>query len=74
MQAIPLRYAAIAVIAAAALSLPAISSAQAAKRTADWIVPQNCKIVGSISHRCLSFKSDATWPQGLSDYYGGNGG
>jgi hypothetical protein len=32
----------------------------------------NCKIVGAISHRCLNFHSDATWPGGLSDYHGSN--
>ncbi|MGA2125288.1 MAG: hypothetical protein ABSG76_03960 [Xanthobacteraceae bacterium] len=31
-----------------------------------------CKIVGAISHRCLNFHSDATWPGGLSDYHGSN--
>ena len=32
----------------------------------------NCKIVGSITHHCLSFHSDSIWPQGLVDYHGSN--
>jgi hypothetical protein len=31
-----------------------------------------CKVVGAISHRCYTFDSDATWPDGLSDYHGSN--
>jgi hypothetical protein len=31
-----------------------------------------CKIVGSISHRCLNFDSDSILPQGLADYHGSN--
>ncbi len=69
-----LRNTAIAAIAAAALSLPAISSAQAENGTPYQYGAQQCKIIGSISHRCLNFNSDATWPEGLSDYYGSNGG
>ena len=34
----------------------------------------HCRIVGAISHRCLNFHSDSTWPQGLADYHGSNGG
>jgi hypothetical protein len=26
------------------------------------------------SHRCYTFQSDATWREGLSTYYGSNGG
>jgi len=33
---------------------------------------ENCKIVGSISHRCLNFDSDSILPQGLADYHGSN--
>ena len=73
-QTMSLRHAAIAVIAAAALSLPAISSAPAAERTGVGSATEQCQIVGAISHRCLSFDSDATWPEGLSDYHGSNGG
>ena len=68
------RHAAFAVIAAAALSLPALSSALAAERTAVRDATEQCRIVGTISHRCLSFDSDATWPEGLTDYHGSNGG
>jgi len=68
------RHAAIVAIAAAALSLPAISSALAMERTAAKHPTQQCRIVGAISHRCLNFHSDATWPEGLADYHGSNGG
>ena len=34
---------------------------------------QHCKIIDAISHRCLNFESDSTWPEGLSDYHGSNG-
>lgn len=73
-QPISLRPAAIAVIAAAALALPAISSAQAEKATTNGIATKQCRIVGAISHRCLNFHSDATWPEGLVDYHGSKGG
>ena len=33
-----------------------------------------CRIVDAISHRCLTFHSDSTWPQGLPDFNGSNGG
>jgi hypothetical protein len=35
---------------------------------------QSCRVVGAISHRCYAFQSDATWPAGLADYHGSNGG
>jgi hypothetical protein len=73
-QTMSLRHAALAVIAAAALSLPAISSAPAAERTGLGNAMEQCEIIGAISHRCLSFDSDATWPEGLADYHGSNGG
>lgn len=31
-----------------------------------------CRIVGAISHCCYRFDSDATWPEGLSDFHGSN--
>jgi hypothetical protein len=34
----------------------------------------SCKIVGAISHRCWTFRSDSAWPTGLADYHGANGG
>jgi hypothetical protein len=34
----------------------------------------SCRYVGAISHRCYTFHSDATWPAGLADYHGSNGG
>jgi hypothetical protein len=36
-------------------------------------VDVNCRVVGAISHRCYTFHSDATWREGLSDYFGSNG-
>jgi len=33
-----------------------------------------CRVVGAISHRCYSFTSDATWPQGIRGNRYGNGG
>jgi hypothetical protein len=87
-QTIVLRRAAIAVIAAASLSLPMMSSAQVQQCAArSWGKPmksyayyfarepaQQCKIFDTISHRCLTFHSDSTWPEGLSDFHGGGVG
>ena len=36
--------------------------------------PARCVVLGAISHRCLNFHSDSTWPAGLADYHGSNGG
>lgn len=36
--------------------------------------PPLCRFVDAISHRCLSFHSDSTWPQGLPDNNNSNGG
>ena len=36
--------------------------------------PPLCRIVDTVSHHCLSFHSDSTWPEGLRDYHGSNGG
>jgi hypothetical protein len=62
-------------IASLAILLPLTSDAQAqaARATASWQAAQ-CRIVGSISHRCYFFHSDAAFPQGLADYHGSNGG
>ena len=87
-QTIVLRLAAIAVIAAASLSLPMMSIAQAEQAAArSWGKPmkshayyfarepaQQCKIFDTISHRCLTFHGDSTWPEGLSDFHGGGVG
>ncbi len=74
-QTTSLRNAAITVIAAASLSLPMMSVAAAQHRAASGTsTVTQCKIVGAISHRCYTFHSDATWPAGLSDYHGSNGG
>ena len=74
-QAILLRKAALAAIVAALVSLPTVSVALAQHRAAnDPSMAKQCEIVGSISHRCLSFDSDSTWPEGLADYHGSNGG
>jgi len=74
-QAILLRKAALAAIVAALVSLPTVSVALAQHRAAnDPSMAKRCEIVGSISHRCLSFDSDSTWPEGLADYHGSNGG
>jgi hypothetical protein len=71
------------------LSLPIMSIAQARQgaATRSYGVPlkshprhfarepaQQCKIVDTITHRCLTFHSDSTWPGGLPDYHGENGG
>jgi len=34
----------------------------------------DCRYIGAISHRCYTFRSDATWREGLPDYHGSNGG
>jgi len=73
-QTISLRHAAIAAIAAATLALPTMSPARAENATVDRNATEQCQIVGAISHRCLNFDSDATWPEGLADYHGSNGG
>ena len=75
-QAISVRRVIIGTVAIAALSLPLTSVAQAAqqKRARQALTETQCRIVGAISHRCYTFHSDATWPAGLSDYHGSNGG
>jgi len=74
------RRATIATIAAAALSLPLVSVAQAeqnvpAGTTAAAAAPaKHCKYPDAPpSRRCLNFRSDTTFPEGLSDYHGAGG-
>ncbi len=73
-QAISARRVTVAAITAVALSLPIMSVAQAQQgvRTAASTV-KRCKIVDPTSHRCLNFRSDSTFPEGLSDYHGTGG-
>jgi hypothetical protein len=33
-----------------------------------------CRVVGTFSHRCYSFISDTTWPEGHWGNHRGNGG
>jgi hypothetical protein len=63
-------------VSAAVFSPPLMSAALAGQRApvATYHPQQPCRIVGAISHRCWAFHSDSTWPQGLADYHGGNGG
>jgi hypothetical protein len=74
-QANSARRAVIAAIAVVTLSLPITSLAQAQQvvRTAATTV-KRCKIVDALpSRRCLNFRSDTTFPEGLSDYHGSGG-
>ena len=70
-----LRNAAILVVAAASVSLPMISVAQAqsAGVRPPWEVNQ-CRVHDELARRCYTFHSDSTWREGLSDYHGSNGG
>lgn len=69
------RHVTIAAITAAALSLPIVPVAhaqQSARTTATNV--KRCKIVDALpSRRCLNFRSDTTFPEGLSDYHGTGG-
>jgi hypothetical protein len=72
-QAISISRIVVAALVAATFSLPLMSAAQAAGQRDGYQAPQ-CRIVGSISHRCLNFHSDSMWREGLADYHGSNGG
>ena len=77
-QVISVRRATIAAIAAMALSLPLMSVAQAEQNvpagTAAAAAAKHCKISDAPpSRRCLNFRSDTTFPEGLSDYHGSGG-
>ncbi len=82
-QVIFVRQAVIAAVAAAMLTIPIASVAQAQQgsvaqapqgvRTADRTA-KPCKYWDAApSKRCLDFRSDSTFPQGLSDYHGTGG-
>jgi hypothetical protein len=80
-QAISAQRVTIAVITALTLSLPVTALAQAPQqqapqpyvRTAASTV-KHCKFVDALpSRRCLNFRSDTTFPEGLSDYHGTGG-
>jgi hypothetical protein len=69
------RKAVLAAAVAVLFTLPTLSEALAQGRNAsETSATSRCEIVGSISHRCLNFDSDSTWPEGLADYHGSNGG
>ena len=74
-QPISARRVTVAAITAVALSLPILSVAQAqqgARNGASTV--KRCKIVDALpSRRCLNFRSDTTFPEGLSDYHGSGG-
>ena len=65
----------VAAITAVALSLPIMSVAQAQQGVRDRAsAVKRCKIVDAApSRRCLNFRSDTTFPEGLSDYHGSGG-
>jgi hypothetical protein len=66
---------AIAAIMTVALLLPIMSVAQAQQRVASGTsTVKRCKYVDAPpSRRCLNFRSDTTFPEGLSDYHGSGG-
>lgn len=74
-QAISARRATITALTAALLSLPIVSVAQAQQGAPTGASPvKRCKIVEAPpSRRCLNFRSDSTFPEGLSDYHGTGG-
>jgi hypothetical protein len=49
-----------------------ILSSSGSRALANGSPTTDCKVVGTISHRCLSFNSDSIWREGLPDYYGSN--
>jgi hypothetical protein len=73
----------IAAITAVALSLPIMSVAQAQQTqqvaqaqqqvASGTATVKPCKFFDTVSHRCLNFRSDSTFPEGLSDYHGTGG-
>ena len=65
----------VAVITAVALSLLIMSVAQAQQGVRNRAsTVKRCKIVDALpSRRCLNFRSDTTFPEGLSDYHGSGG-
>jgi hypothetical protein len=74
-QVISARQVTIAAIAAVAPSLPIMSVAQAQQGVRNGAsTVKLCKIVDARpSRRCLNFRSDSTFPEGLSDYHGTGG-
>ena len=82
-QVIFVRQAVVAAVTAITLAMPIASVAQAQQgsvaqapqgvRTADRTA-KPCKYLdASPSKRCLDFRSDTTFPEGLSDYHGTGG-
>jgi hypothetical protein len=67
----------IAAITAVALSLPIMSVAQAQQAqqhvASETTTVKRCKYFDTVAHRCLNFRSDSTYPEGLSDYHGTGG-
>ena len=79
-QLIPARRTTIAAIAAVAFSLPLVPVAQAEQNVpagaaaAAAAAAKHCKYPDAPpSRRCLNFRSDTTFPEGLSDYHGSGG-
>ena len=83
MQVIFARQAVVAAVTAITLSMPIASVAEAQQgsvaqapqvvRTADRAA-KPCKYMDAFpSKRCLNFRSDTTFPEGLSDYHGTGG-
>ena len=85
-QAISVRRATIVALASVVLSLPVMSVAHAAQRTAKHPVlasqaylfgqpvSYRRRGVGAVPGRCYTLRSDATWPAGTAGYTGSNGG
>jgi len=79
-QAISVRRATIVALASVVLSLPVMSVAHAAQRTAKHPVlasqaylfgqpvSYQCRYVDAGTGRCYTFRSDATWPPGIAGY------
>jgi hypothetical protein len=74
-QVISAGRATVAAITAMALSLPIMPVAQAQQGVRNGTsTVKRCKIVDARpSRRCLNFRSDTTFPEGLSDYHGSGG-
>ncbi len=74
-QGLSARRVTIAAISALALSLPLVSVAQAQQGVpTKTAAVKHCSYVNSPpSRRCLNFRSDTTFPEGLSDYHGTGG-
>ena len=68
---IPIRGIATATIVAATLLPPAMSVAETQQNVTRRT---SCRYIDPVTHRCVNFRSDSSWPEGFRRNNTGNGG